>query len=98
MTTPRDPRLHGVAIMPAFVEFDMSAEGFGALFLPSIPRCFDVSGNNGSSDSTSKALGADVNDEARVRLRPGFRQGHALAQRERETQCGLGQRRACHLH
>ena len=36
MTTPRDPRLHGVAIMPAFVEFDMSAEGFGALFLPSI--------------------------------------------------------------
>ncbi len=36
MTTPRDVRLHGAAITPAFVEFDMSAEGFGCLYLPSI--------------------------------------------------------------
>lgn len=36
MTTPRDVRLHGASITPAFVEFDMAAEGFGCLYLPSI--------------------------------------------------------------
>lgn len=36
MTTPRDFRLHGTAITPPFVEFDMTAEGFGCLYLPSI--------------------------------------------------------------
>lgn len=36
MTTPRDVRLHGAAITPSFVEFDMSPEGFGCLYLPSI--------------------------------------------------------------
>ena len=36
MTTPRDVRLHGASITPAFVEFGMSAEGFGCLYLPSI--------------------------------------------------------------
>lgn len=36
MTTPRDCRLHGTAIMPPFVEFDMSFEGFSCLYLPSI--------------------------------------------------------------
>ena len=36
MTTPRDVRLHGAAITPAFVEFDLSAEGFGCLYLPSV--------------------------------------------------------------
>ena len=36
MTTPRDVRLHGASITPAFVEFDMTAEGFGCLYLPSI--------------------------------------------------------------
>ncbi len=36
MTTPRDVRLHGASITPAFVEFDLSAEGFGCLYLPSI--------------------------------------------------------------
>ena len=36
MTTPRDVRLHGASITPGFVEFDMSAEGFGCLYLPSI--------------------------------------------------------------
>ena len=36
MTTPRDVRLHGASITPAFVEFDMNAEGFGCLYLPSI--------------------------------------------------------------
>lgn len=36
MTTPRDVRLHGASITPAFVEFDTSAEGFGCLYMPSI--------------------------------------------------------------
>jgi len=36
MTTPRDFRAHQISLPPAFVEFDMSAEGFGALYLPSI--------------------------------------------------------------
>ncbi|XP_077999760.1 WD repeat and FYVE domain-containing protein 3-like [Glandiceps talaboti] len=36
MTTPRDVRLHGASVTPSFVEFDMSAEGFGCLYLPSI--------------------------------------------------------------
>jgi hypothetical protein len=36
MTTPRDVRLHGAAITPSFVEFDMGSEGFGCIYLPSI--------------------------------------------------------------
>lgn len=36
MTTPRDIRLHGASITPSFIEFDMSSEGFGCLYLPSI--------------------------------------------------------------
>lgn len=36
MTTPRDCRLHGTSIMPPFVEFDMSSEGFSCLYLPSV--------------------------------------------------------------
>ncbi|KAK6633574.1 hypothetical protein RUM44_004181 [Polyplax serrata] len=38
MTTPRDfsPTGQNYAISPAFVELDMSAEGFGCLYLPSI--------------------------------------------------------------
>ncbi|CAD6191346.1 unnamed protein product [Caenorhabditis auriculariae] len=37
MMTPRDQRL---GTSPSFVEFDMSLEGFGALFLPSIAPSF----------------------------------------------------------
>lgn len=36
MTTPRDFRAHGSCTLPPFVEFDMSAEGFGCLYLPSV--------------------------------------------------------------
>ncbi|XP_074647224.1 WD repeat and FYVE domain-containing protein 3-like [Tubulanus polymorphus] len=36
MTTPRDVRFHGTTLTPTFVEFDMSAEGFSCLYLPSI--------------------------------------------------------------
>ncbi|XP_078381850.1 WD repeat and FYVE domain-containing protein 3-like isoform X3 [Oculina patagonica] len=36
MTTPRDARAHGSTDCPCFVEFDMSVDGFGCLFLPAI--------------------------------------------------------------
>jgi hypothetical protein len=36
MTTPRDSRFHSTSITPSFVEFDMSIEGFGCLYLPSM--------------------------------------------------------------
>ena len=38
MTTPRDGNLSGISIgsCPPFVEFDMSIDGFGCLFLPSV--------------------------------------------------------------
>lgn len=36
MTTPRDFRAHASCILPPFTEFDMSTEGFGCLYLPSV--------------------------------------------------------------
>ncbi|XP_055300472.1 WD repeat and FYVE domain-containing protein 3 isoform X2 [Sitodiplosis mosellana] len=36
MTTPRDFRAHASCTLPPFVEMDMSSEGFGCLYLPSI--------------------------------------------------------------
>ncbi|CAH0558995.1 unnamed protein product [Brassicogethes aeneus] len=36
MTTPKDFRAQSSCTLPPFVEFDMSAEGFGCLYLPSI--------------------------------------------------------------
>lgn len=36
MTTPRDMHLCGTTSLPGFVEFNMSSDGFGCLFFPSI--------------------------------------------------------------
>lgn len=36
ITTPKDFRAQSSYTLPSFVEFDMSAEGFGCLYLPSI--------------------------------------------------------------
>lgn len=36
MTTPKDFRMQSAQTLPPFVEFDMAAEGFGCLYLPSI--------------------------------------------------------------
>ena len=45
MTTPRDFRAHGASTLPPFVEMDMSAEGFGCLYLPSLaPQASATSG------------------------------------------------------
>lgn len=44
MTTPKDFRAH--SSLPPFCEFDMSAEGFGCLYLPSVaPQTVNASGN-----------------------------------------------------
>lgn len=50
MTTPRDFRAHGSCTLPPFVEFDMTAEGFGCLFLPSISPQAPVLGGGGSME------------------------------------------------
>ncbi|XP_019355019.2 WD repeat- and FYVE domain-containing protein 4 [Alligator mississippiensis] len=36
MTSPRNFQLHNTSLAPSFVEFDMSAEGYGCLFLPTL--------------------------------------------------------------
>lgn len=51
MTTPRDFRAHGSCTLPPFVEFDMSAEGFGCLFLPSISPQAPVLGGGSSMEA-----------------------------------------------
>ena len=56
MTTPKDARINGAVVTPAFIEFDMSTEGFGCLYLPSIapqgpPTPSVVSGVVGGTDS-----------------------------------------------
>ena len=36
MTTPKDLHIQNNSILPPFVEFDMSSEGFGCLYIPSL--------------------------------------------------------------
>ena len=36
MTTPKDLHIQNNSILPPFIEFDMSSEGFGCLYLPSL--------------------------------------------------------------
>lgn len=46
MTTPRDFRAHGSCTLPPFVEMDMSTEGFGCLYLPSVaPQAPNIGGS-----------------------------------------------------
>ncbi|XP_030377443.1 WD repeat and FYVE domain-containing protein 3 [Scaptodrosophila lebanonensis] len=52
MTTPRDFRAHGSSTLPPFVELNMSAEGFGCLYLPSLaPQATATAG--GTIDSNT---------------------------------------------
>lgn len=46
MTTPRDFRAQGSCTLPPFVELDMSSEGFGCLYLPSIAPQAPHNGGN----------------------------------------------------
>ncbi|GLG99384.1 Neurobeachin [Gryllus bimaculatus] len=59
MTTPRDFRSLGSSMLPPFVEFDMAAEGFSCLYLPSVapqsptgPSVVAVSTLSGGTDSS----------------------------------------------
>ena len=58
MTTPKDLHIQNNSILPPFVEFDMSSEGFGCLYIPSLaPQSANspgMSGVNslGSQDTT----------------------------------------------
>lgn len=46
MTTPRDFRAHASCTLPPFVEMDMSTEGFGCLYLPSVaPQAPNIGGS-----------------------------------------------------
>lgn len=54
MTTPRDFRAHGSCTVPPFVEFDMTAEGFGCLYLPSVaPQAPAIGGNSNMESGTT---------------------------------------------
>lgn len=46
MTTPRDSRAHGSYTLPPFIEMDMSLEGFGSIFLPSLSPQATTSATN----------------------------------------------------
>lgn len=53
MTTPRDFRAHGSYTLPPFVEMDMSSEGFGSIFLPSLAPQATTSTNTLEVDGQS---------------------------------------------
>ncbi|CAG4985996.1 unnamed protein product [Colias eurytheme] len=59
MTTPRDYRSQNSCTLPPFVEFDMSAEGFGCLYLPSIaPQSANLNALGSQDTSTLGGIGS----------------------------------------
>lgn len=65
MTTPKDARINGSAVTPAFVEFEMTTEGFGCLYLPSIapqgpPTPSVVSGVVGVDSTVIGGIGTGI--------------------------------------
>ncbi|XP_065351177.1 WD repeat and FYVE domain-containing protein 3 [Cloeon dipterum] len=72
MTTPRDFRLHGASILPPFVEFDMSAEGFGCLFLPSLaPQSSNIQGVAASGNQQDMNVVGGIGAGDRIFPPPG---------------------------
>lgn len=63
MTTPKDFRAQSSSTLPPFVEFDMSAEGFGCLYMPSIaPQSPNTSSVVTNVDSSIiGGIGAGIN-------------------------------------
>ncbi|MGH0189040.1 UNVERIFIED_CONTAM: hypothetical protein FKN15_033043 [Acipenser sinensis] len=66
MTTPHDIRLHGSAVTPAFVEFDMSLEGFGCLFMPSLAPHNAPSNNIPASGVSDGAVVSGIGNGERL--------------------------------
>uniref|UniRef100_A0A5S6QX43 WD repeat and FYVE domain-containing protein 3 n=1 Tax=Trichuris muris TaxID=70415 RepID=A0A5S6QX43_TRIMR len=60
MTTPKDLRLSWLNASPPFVEFDMSIEGFGCIFLPSIAPAGSTAALTGSSSPLAHSASQDV--------------------------------------
>ncbi|XP_053612398.1 WD repeat and FYVE domain-containing protein 3 isoform X1 [Plodia interpunctella] len=59
MTTPRDYRSQSSCTLPPFVEFDMSAEGFGCLYLPSIaPQSANLNALGTQDNATLGGIGS----------------------------------------
>uniref|UniRef100_A0A8C3MEA8 Uncharacterized protein n=1 Tax=Geospiza parvula TaxID=87175 RepID=A0A8C3MEA8_GEOPR len=52
MTSPRNFQLHGTALAPSFVEFDMSMEGYGCLYLPTLATVMGSSADQSVSGGT----------------------------------------------
>lgn len=52
-------RSHGSCTLPPFVEFDMSAEGFGCLYLPSVaPQSANINTLGSQDNSTTGGIGS----------------------------------------
>lgn len=66
MTTPRDFRAHGSCTLPPFVEMDMSAEGFGCLYMPSIAPQSAAGGAAGSGSDGGAAIVGGIGSGDRV--------------------------------
>ncbi|OWK58185.1 WD repeat- and FYVE domain-containing protein 4 [Lonchura striata] len=56
MTSPRNFQLHSTALAPSFVEFDMSMEGYGCLYLPTLATVMGSS----ADQSVSGGTGTDI--------------------------------------
>ncbi|XP_056350777.1 WD repeat- and FYVE domain-containing protein 4 [Oenanthe melanoleuca] len=52
MTSPRNFQLHSAALAPSFVEFDMSMEGYGCLYLPTLATVMGSSADQSVSGGT----------------------------------------------
>ncbi|XP_029419907.1 WD repeat- and FYVE domain-containing protein 4 isoform X2 [Nannospalax galili] len=52
MTSPRNLQPHRAALMPSFVEFDMSVEGYGCLFTPTLATVMGTSTEHSISGGT----------------------------------------------
>ncbi|XP_041874799.1 WD repeat- and FYVE domain-containing protein 4 isoform X4 [Corvus kubaryi] len=56
MTSPRNFQLHGTALAPSFVEFDMSMEGYGCLYLPTLATVMGSSADQSVSGGTGMGI------------------------------------------
>uniref|UniRef100_A0A8C6ZV55 Alfy-like armadillo-like repeat domain-containing protein n=1 Tax=Nothoprocta perdicaria TaxID=30464 RepID=A0A8C6ZV55_NOTPE len=52
MTSPRNFQLHNAALAPSFVEFDMSMEGYGCLYFPTLATVMGPSAEQSVSGGT----------------------------------------------
>ena len=60
MTTPKDLHIHNNSILPPFVEFDMSSEGFGCLYVPSLAPQSSAPGGGGSIGTVNALAAQDA--------------------------------------